>query len=97
MPQPGPNFQFYYPLSSVLLVKGKKIQPVSSDGVNIHALFDFDDLKAALGTTRFNNLIAYLVAHKKTDYVCGHRVDSKGLEVHCIHADDLEAFLKGGG
>ena len=95
MPIPGPNFAAFYPLSSALLVSGKKLQPVST-GQAVHALFDFDDLKLTLGTTRFNNLIAWLVTNKKTDYVCGHRTDSKGCEIHCISADDLEAFLKGG-
>lgn len=79
-------------LSSALTVNGKPIQLVAAQGA-MHPLFDSDDLKKALGATRYNNLIAKV----KTDYVCGHRVDSKGLEIHCIAADDVEAFLKAGG
>jgi hypothetical protein len=86
-----PNFRARYPLSCAL-----SIQPASTGQgatLTVHPLFGVDDLLAALGPTRFNNLKATI----KTDYCCGHRTDSKGLEIHCFSADDVEAFLRGGG
>lgn len=81
-----------WPLSSALTVNGKPIKLVSAQGAT-HPLFDTDDLKTALGSTRFNNLKATI----KTDYVCGHRLDKNNAEVHCFAADDVEAFLRAGG
>ena len=89
-----------FPLSKAL-----KIQPVTwgDQGANggIIEGFDADDVKAALGVTRFNLLMANYV---KAVFCCGHRtwsqthaeVTKRGAEVHCIYPADLEKFLKDG-
>lgn len=88
-----PAFAQQFPLSTALGVK-----PVAK---GTQALFDSDEVSKVLGTTRYNNLVAKL----KVVYSCGHRLwpanhaepNKRNAEVHCIGADDLEAFLKAGG
>ena len=88
-----------YPLSKAL-----KIQPVSwgDQSVNggLHDGFDVDDLKGALGATRFNLLMSGI----KEVFCCAHRTwpgnhadpTKRNAEVHCVWAADVEAFLKAG-
>src|SRR5215467_3577887 len=74
------------------------IRPVSTDNNEYYKGFDIDDVKAALGTTRFNLLMTTV----KEVFCCGHRTwpldhaerHKRGAEVHCIWSRDLEAFLK---
>ncbi len=92
-------FQSQYPLSSVL-----GVTPVTT-AAGQHPGYDYDQLSAKLGTTRFNNLTAWLVAHGRAVFCCGHRTwpanyadaTKRLCEVHCVFAADLEEFLKGGG
>lgn len=84
-----------YPLSFALGVK-----PVGT-GAASHAGFDERDVEAKLGATRFTNLMAkvksvFSIGHDKYpgNYAVAYK---RGCEVHCIYADDLEAFLKAGG
>ena len=90
-----------YPTTKVL-----KIQPITlgDQGANGRLLdvFDSDDVKAALGVTRFNLLMT--PAWVKQVYSVGHRnwpfthaeTAKQGAEVHCIAASDLDRFLKAG-
>lgn len=77
------RFQAMYPLSAALGLK------VIDPGPG----FDQNDLKAKIGTTRYNNLIT----QAKRVFVCNHAKDASGYETPCVYAEDLEAFLKGGG
>jgi hypothetical protein len=82
-----PGFKAMYPMSIAL-----GLVPVSTGPSVTHPGFDEDEVKAKLGATRFNNLMA-----KVTNvFSCGHRLKA-GVEAHAIYANDLEAFLKGGG
>jgi hypothetical protein len=84
--------------------KSLPIQPANwgSQGANggLHDGFDVDDLKGALGVTRFNLLMAGV----KDVFCCNHRTwpsthadpTKRNAEVHCVWASDLEAFLKAG-
>jgi len=90
----NPNVKTLFPQSAALGLQFVSTAP----GVD-HPGFDEDDVKAKLGATRFNNLMAKV----KFVFSCGHRVypanDARGAgcEAHAIYASDLEAFLKGGG
>jgi hypothetical protein len=93
------KFWTRYPLSKTL-----KIQPASwgDQGTNggLHDGFDVDDLKGALGVTRFNLLMGSV----KELFCCSHRIwpathaelNKRNAEVYCVWAADLEAFLKAG-
>lgn len=93
------RFYSRYPNTHVL-----KIQPVGwgSQGVDggLHDGFDIDDVKGALGATRF----ALLTSGIKEVFCCSHRLwpadhadpTKRKAEVHCIWAADMEAFLKAG-
>jgi hypothetical protein len=78
------NFALMYPLAAALGL------PVIDAGPG----FDMLDLAAALGLERLAQLIdsldRYFVAnHRK--YPDDH--EFAGKEVHCVYAEDLEAFL----
>lgn len=91
-----------WPLSSALTVNGKPIKLVSAQGAT-HPLFDIDDVKTALGGTRFA-LLTNGTKWVAQVYCVNHRIwgndhpepNKRGAEVHCIAANELEAFLRAG-
>lgn len=99
--EPHPNFLSQFPKSARPVAKGGlALQPVVT-GDSQHSGFDENEVKAALGAARFNNLMALIAAGKNgysgAVFSCGHAKDAKGVEVHCIYASDLELFLANGG
>jgi hypothetical protein len=85
-------FRSTYPLSYAL-----GLRPVSANGADYEG-FDQDAVESALGTDRFNKLMAQIT----NVFCCGHRhwpadhpeSHKRGCEVHCVYARDLEAFLE---
>jgi len=79
------TFPLMYPLSAALKI------PVIDAGPG----FDTLDLRAKLGPTRFNNLMAgleqvFVANHRK--YPDSHEL--AGYEVHCVYVSDVEKFLQ---
>jgi len=95
------NFIGAFPKSAGKVANGGLALLPATVGDVQHPGFDENDVKVALGTTRFNNLMALIVAGKPYSgsvFTCGHAKDAKtGVEMHCIYASDLELFLKNGG
>lgn len=102
-----PNFVAHFPKSAGPAGKGGLgLSPVSTRPANAPPTqppvelpgFDNDAVKAALGTTRYNNLVAAIVTagYSGAVFSCGHRTVN-GVEVHCFYASDVEKFLAGGG
>ena len=95
-----PAFKAMYKQSAALTVATQPILPASTAPGVEHPGFDDDDVKTALGITRYNALMAAIVSgapgYSGSVFSCGHRVKN-GVEVHCIYASDLELFLKNGG
>jgi hypothetical protein len=97
-----PNFKAKYPKScNPAASGGLALAPVITATARVgrdvlpmveHGGFDSDDVLAALGQSRFNNLMAGV----KSVFSCGHRLKN-GVEVHCVYAADLESFLNNGG
>jgi hypothetical protein len=99
------QFKSKFPRSGALT-----IQPVQQGGQGASGilleLYDSDDLTAALGVARFNQLMTGVGSWSgvKTVICCAHRLwpanhaepTKRNAEVHCISAVDLEAFLAGG-
>lgn len=82
-------FSARYPVSTVAGLK-----PVADE----HEGFDYDDVKKLLGAkfSTFEKSVKYV-------FVCTHRywpedhpeLHKRNTEVHCFHAEDVEAFLRG--
>lgn len=60
--------------------------------------FDNDQVLAALGQARYNNLVTAIktAGYSGAVFSCGHRTVN-GVEVHCFYASDVEKFLAAGG
>ena len=70
---------------------------VAPDDQGFRPGYDIEDVKGAVGATRFANLMKGL----SSTFMYGHRIyppgnPQAGFQVHAIHADDLEKFLAGG-
>jgi hypothetical protein len=94
-----PNFISKYPKSAGKTPTGLALTPVAIRTTENNG-YDQDDVKAALGVTRFNSLMTLIAAGKPYSgavFCCGHRVNKSGVEVPCIYAADLELFLVNGG
>jgi hypothetical protein len=81
------RFQATFPKATAL-----HLHPASS-GDNEHPGFDGEEVEKALGSERFLRLMAGVT----NVFVCGHRANDQGHEVHCIYAADLERFLESEG
>ena len=80
------RFKAMYPKSSQI-----GLAPAANgDGVE-HPGFDIEEVEKALGKERFEAFIAKVAQV----FSCGHRVDDRGVEIHCAYAQDLENFLQG--
>jgi hypothetical protein len=66
------------------------LHPVSSGGDSQHHGFDSEEVEKALGSDRYKRLMAGVT----NVFVCGHRSNDQGHEVHCIYAADLKRFLE---
>lgn len=83
----------------------KSLPAITKDKTSFHDAYDIDDLQAELGNSRFNALIAFIIARPSSLICYGHRnwplthaePSKRGAEVHCVKAQDLDDFLKGGG
>lgn len=98
--QAHPNFVGQFPKSAQPVAKGGLALIPATIGDTQQSGFDENDVKAALGVTRFNNLMTSIAGGKPFSgavFSCGHAKDKNGVEVHCIYASDLELFLKNGG
>lgn len=82
-----PDAKEIYPKSAAL---GLKFVSTGKD-VDV-AGFDEDEVKKALGATKFNSLLNKLT-HV---FNVGHRKRDDGTNPNAIYATDLEAFLAGG-